>query len=479
MGIGAPAWERQYARTILVSDAVIIAASVAVAQIARFGLAASELQIPVLEQAQFALTYTTVSVVIAVVWFVGLAVGDTRDPKIFGVGAGEYKRVVNSTLLVFGAYAIIAYLLRAEIGRGYLLIALPLGLGLLLASRWGWRKRLHRRRARGESMYRALVVGERGKAAHLVGELARESFAGFEIVGAITQRGSNIDVAPGTPVLGAFDDIEAIVDRERIEVLIMVSADEISPERLRRIGWELDRRDVNLIVAASLTDIAGPRIHAIPVGGLPLIHVEYPKFVGRRRFLKRAFDLIGSVLGLVLISPLLLVIAIAVKAGSPGPVLFRQERVGLGGVRFEMLKFRSMVADAEDRLPGLLDQSDGNGVLFKMRDDPRVTRVGRFLRKYSLDELPQLFNVARGQMSLVGPRPPLPSEVVSYDEWAHRRLLVTPGITGLWQVSGRSDLSWEDSIRLDLYYVENWSLVGDILIVLRTIYTVLTKNGAY
>ncbi len=479
MSVGAPAWEKRYARKLLTSDVLIVIAAVATAQLLRFGGALAALQIPVFRQWEFALTYSAVSAILVVGWLIALAAGDTRDPKIFGTGPSEYKRVVNSTLFIFGAYAIIAYTLRAEIGRGYMLIALPLGLSLLLISRWAWRKRLHRQRGRGKNMYRTLVVGERSKAAHVLRELQRDTYAGFKIAGAVTQRGSSGDITPGVSVLGSFDGVIDVVDREQVDTLVMASADEISPERLRQIGWELDKRRVNLIVAASLTDIAGPRIHARPVAGLPLIHVEYPRFVGRRRAEKRLFDLLGSSVGLVLLSPVFLVIALAVRLGSPGPVFFRQERVGLGGAPFKMLKFRSMVADAEDRLPGLLDQSDGNGVMFKMRDDPRVTRVGRFLRKFSLDELPQLVNVFKGEMSLVGPRPPLPDEVSTYDQWTHRRLLVTPGITGLWQVSGRSDLSWEDSVRLDLYYVENWSLVGDILILLRTVKAMLFPKGAY
>jgi exopolysaccharide biosynthesis polyprenyl glycosylphosphotransferase len=248
---------------------------------------------------------------------------------------------------------------------------------------------------------------------------------------------------------------------------------------MRELGWALDARRVSLVVAPALTDVAGPRIHARPVAGLPLIHVEYPSFEGRLKWTKRFFDVVSSALGLVLLSPLLLALAIAVRRGSPGPALFAQERVGLGGETFRMLKFRTMVVEAEDLLPGLLDASDGNGRLFKLKRDPRVTRVGALLRRYSLDELPQLVNVLRGDMSLVGPRPPLRSEVEQYNPWEHRRFLVPPGVTGLWQVSGRSDLSWEDSIRLDLYYVENWSLTGDLAIVYRTARTVVSARGAY
>ncbi len=479
MTVGTPTWEIRYGRKLLFTDAIVVLVAVFGAQALRFGSTLAELQVPLPRYSEFAVTYTMVSAGLVVAWLFALTVGETRHPTVFGIGPTEYKRVVNSTLFLFGALAIVAYLVKADIGRGYLLIALPLGLALLLFARWSWRRRLHAQRHRGRNMYRTIVVGERNKVEHLINSLTRDRFVGFDIAGVVTEHGTPKALSNGAEVLGSYDDILEVVQAKSADTLIMVNADRISPRRLREIGWELDQRRVDLIVAASLTDVAGPRIHARPVAGMPLIHVEHPRFTGRRRVVKRASDIAASIVGLALLSPVFLVIAVLVRRDSAGPVLFRQERIGVGGKSFRMLKFRSMVADAEDRLPGLLDKSDGNGVLFKMRSDPRVTRVGAWLRKYSLDELPQLVNVLRGEMSLVGPRPPLANEVERYDQWTRRRLLVKPGITGLWQVSGRSDLSWEDSVRLDLYYVENWSLIADILIVLRTIKIVLAPNGAY
>ncbi|WCD92899.1 sugar transferase [Microbacterium sp. nov. GSS16] len=479
MSVGTPAWETRYGRKLLLTDVVVVIVAVFGAQALRFGSTLAELQVPLPRYNEFAVTYAIVSAGLVVAWLFALAAGETRHPTVFGIGPTEYKRVVNSTLFVFGALAIVAYLAKADIGRGYLLIALPLGMVLLLFARWFWRRRLHTQRQRGRNMYRTVVVGERNKVAHVTSSLTRDAFAGFDIAGVITEHGTPMALSNGAEVLGSYDDILDVVQAERADTLIMVNADRISPRRLREIGWELDQRRVDLIVAASLTDVAGPRIHARPVAGMPLIHVEHPRLTGRRRFVKRSADVMVSALGLVVLSPLFLVLAILVRTDSPGAAFFRQQRIGLNGKSFAMLKFRSMVADAEDRLPGLLDQSDGNGVLFKMRSDPRVTRIGAFLRKYSLDELPQLVNVLRGEMSLVGPRPPLAHEVEQYDQWTRRRLLVKPGITGLWQVSGRSDLTWEDSVRLDLYYVENWSLVGDILIVLRTVAVVIRSTGSY
>ena len=214
------------------------------------------------------------------------------------------------------------------------------------------------------------------------------------------------------------------------------------------------------------------------VNGLPLVHVSTPRITGASAFAKRSIDVVCSGLGLLLLFPLFAIVALVVKSDR-GPVFFFQERVGIKGQPFKMVKFRSMRTDAEEIKKQLAAQNEGHGLLFKMANDPRVTPVGRFIRKYSIDELPQLWNVFKGDMSLVGPRPPLPEEVEKYEEMVYRRLLVKPGITGLWQVSGRSDLSWEESVRLDLYYVENWSLTTDFVILARTVRAVFAKDGAY
>ena len=265
------------------------------------------------------------------------------------------------------------------------------------------------------------------------------------------------------------------------DTVVITSSDDLPPERLRQLGWSLESGRQYLVMAPSLTDVGGPRIHARPVAGLPLIHVETPSYDGLKHFAKRAFDLIGSAILLLALSPILVVLALVVRVTSVGPVLYRQERIGLNGEPFGMLKFRSMNVNADDKLAELLEaQGTSDRPLFKIRDDPRLTRVGGFLRRYSLDELLQLLNVLRGDMSLVGPRPQREGEVALYDSAAHRRLLLKPGMSGLWQVSGRSSLSWEDSIRLDLYYVENWSIVGDLVILWRTFRAVmLPQGGAY
>jgi exopolysaccharide biosynthesis polyprenyl glycosylphosphotransferase len=283
----------------------------------------------------------------------------------------------------------------------------------------------------------------------------------------------------GIPVYGTFDDVAVAVRAAEADTVIVLSCPELDGQKLRRLAWRLERGDVDLIVASSLMDVAGARTTIRPVDGLPMLHVEHPRLSGASRMVKTVFDRVGAAAGLVLLAPVLLGICAAVLRDSPGPVLFRQVRVGKGGREFVIYKFRTMHDGAEQRRGELAGRNDNDGVLFKMRDDPRITRVGRVLRRFSLDELPQLLNVLRGDMSLVGPRPPLPEEVAAYPADMRRRLAVSPGLTGLWQVSGRSDLSWEEAVRLDLRYVENWSFSLDCVILARTLSAVCRSSGAY
>jgi exopolysaccharide biosynthesis polyprenyl glycosylphosphotransferase len=283
----------------------------------------------------------------------------------------------------------------------------------------------------------------------------------------------------GLEVLGDLDQVPQLIEIYGADAVAVTSGEATRHNYLRELSWALESARVELLVHPGLIEVAGPRMHIRPYVGLPLLHVEKPHFTGWRRFVKRATDLLLTGIGLVVISPIMLAIAVAVKLGDGGPVIFRQTRVGLDGSTFTMFKFRSMHINAEERLADLRAAHPSMGTMFKMEADPRVTSVGRFLRKFSLDELPQLFNVFGGSMSLVGPRPPLPSEVDEYEDHARRRLLVTPGLTGLWQVSGRSLLSWEETVRLDLRYVENWTLTLDLLIMWKTFFAVVAKRGAF
>jgi exopolysaccharide biosynthesis polyprenyl glycosylphosphotransferase len=280
-------------------------------------------------------------------------------------------------------------------------------------------------------------------------------------------------------VFGEVDSISAAV-RDSGARSVAVLAGHIDAEKLRWISWQLEGTDTDLVVSPGLTDVGGRRLHIQPIAGLPLLHVSEPAFAGIRHLLKGAFDRVVAAVALLLLSPLLFGIAIVVRRTSTGPALFCQTRVGRNGKPFKMVKFRSMYVGAEQQVTELADENEASGgLLFKIRDDPRVTRVGRVLRRRSLDELPQLINVLTGSMSLVGPRPPLPTEVAQYGDEMRRRLLVKPGLTGLWQISGRSDLSWEESVRLDLHYVENWSLVLDMAVLWKTARAVVRAEGAY
>ena len=473
-------WRDTYATRLALTDLLVLVWVVFGVQIAWFGVTASELQFRG-RLNEVAVSYSVFSVSIIAAWMLMLGIYGSRGYRVLGTGPQEYKQVADATVRLFGLVAIVAFLFHVDIARGYILIAFPLGLAVLMLSRWMWRQWLGVQRLDGRFSSRVLLVGSEASAAHLARELTRQPAAGYFVVGACIPSGFVADYLPNTkiPVFSNVDKLQAAMVAVNADTVVITSSDELSPNRMRELSWSLEPGRQHLVVAPSLTDIGGPRIHTRPVAGLPLIHVETPRYEGMKLYTKRGFDMVGSAALIVALSPFLAIIAVAIRLSTPGTVLFRQDRIGINGHHFRMLKFRSMVTDAEAQLAALQDLSEGNTVMFKMKDDPRITPIGKFLRRFSLDELPQLFNVFGGSMSLVGPRPPLEKEVSEYENHVHRRFLVKPGITGLWQVSGRSNLSWEDTVRLDLYYVENWSLTGDIAILWRTARAVLAREGAY
>jgi len=475
------AWEIRYSRRLLYTDTLAVVGSVFGAQILWVKVHAWLVREPAIANAAqpFATVY---SIGLVALWLGFLSFFGSRDSRSLGVGFTEFRRVLQASFSAFGTLAVIVYLFNLQLARGYFFIALPIGLLLLLGTRRAWRSWLCEQRKAGEFSHKVVLVGSAGSVTHIARELNRRPQAGFVVLGACVPSGqeNSEKMGPEVPIIGDFDHLMATVETVGADTVIITSSDELSPPRIRELSWKLEPGQQHLIVAPNLTDIGGPRIHTRPVAGLPLIHVETPRFSGGKTHTKRIFDVVASSLMLLVLLPAMGAIAGAIKLRSPGPVLFRQPRVGKNGRPFHMLKFRSMVPDAEAHLERLRAEADaGNDILFKMKDDPRITPVGRILRRYSLDELPQLFNVLSGEMSLIGPRPPLRSEVEEYERHVHRRFLVKPGITGLWQVSGRSNLSWEESVRLDLYYVENWTLTGDLVILLRTAQAVLARDGAY
>ena len=475
--LGAP-WERGLPRLVLLADVVAVVLAAFLSSELRFGTARNA-AVPGAES----VNYLLVGAVLSASWVVALGVDGSRDIRILGIGAEEYKRVLRGTLYLFGMIAILAYAFAFEVARGYVALALPIGLLLLMLGRFLIRGWVARGRHRGAMRRRLLLVGGPQAVKYVHDTLDSEAGAGYKPIAAVLPgyraRDEGWLPIPVTTEVDGVDELVAQVREMDIEAVVITSGHPFVPDDVRRLGWDLQERGISLIMAPALVDVAGPRLHTQPLAGLPLLHLSTPRLSRGKAFVKRSFDVVASGLGMLVISPLLLAVALAVKATDGGPVLFRQERVGLRGEHFTMLKFRSMVVDAEEIKQQLMSDRGEEDVLFKMKDDPRITRVGRFIRRTSIDELPQLVNVLRGDMSLVGPRPHLPHEVEQYGQYVHRRFLVQPGITGLWQVSGRSDLSWEDAVRLDLYYVENWSVLGDLVILGRTVKAVLAADGAY
>ncbi|MCR2823947.1 sugar transferase [Microbacterium sp. zg.Y909] len=472
-------WWSSYSKRLVISDFVVLVVVVFGTQVLWFGLGNAEVAIRA-DARISEFSYWLFSAGLVVAWMWALRLIDSRNHRVIGTGTMEYRRVFDASVRLFGFIAICCFLLRIDVARGFLLISLPLGVVTLVLERWFWRRWINRRRRRGEYCARVLLVGSEQSVAHIAHELQRTPEAGYLVVGACVPTGMVADSIPGTniPIMGSVDTITGALEATGADTVAVTSTDDLPPSKVKEISWSLEAGRQHLVLAPSIVDIAGPRLHTRPVAGLPLIHVETPRFSRGQLFAKRMMDLTLSIGGLIMLSPLLLALAVVVKTSSPGSILFRQTRVGLGGREFTMLKFRTMVANAEELLPSLAVQSRdvGNEVLFKMTNDPRVTRAGRTMRRFSLDELPQLLNVVAGSMSLVGPRPPLPSEVEKYAEHVHRRFLAKPGITGAWQVSGRSTLSWEDSVRLDLSYVENWNVFADVVILLRTVRAVFAPG---
>lgn len=464
-------WERRYVRALLLGD---LAAGVA-AGAATFGLRFGD------EVTAYNRGYLGLSALLPVALLLVLGVSRAYERRYLFVGTDEYQRVFRGGVGLIAGAAVLSYALDLDLARSYVLAALPAAIGAVVVLRFALRKRLHLARARGESLRRVIVVGHEPSVVGITRQLRRERYHGLEVVGACLPPGARAGRTEvlDLPVYGTFDDVTSAVDLADADTVVVLSCPELDGVVLRRLAWRLERDEVDLVVASALIDVAGARTTIRPFDGLPMLHVEHPRLHGGIRIVKELVDRLGAVLLLALFGPVLLAVALLVRITSRGPVLFRQVRVGRDGRAFRIFKFRSMYVDAETRLADLRHLNEHDGVLFKIRDDPRVTPVGRWLRRFSLDELPQLLNVLAGQMSLVGPRPPLPAEVAAYAADVRRRLAVKPGMTGLWQVSGRSDLPWEEAVRLDLRYVENWSLSLDLVILLRTMTAVLRSSGAY
>lgn len=470
-------WWEKYILGLRLTDSVIITVVLLLAYVWRFGSSSSD---PARELSQ--LSYLWAAAAIGILWIMDLDICRSRDRKVIGSGALEYKLVIQSTVRVFGSIAILLVILNVGIVRGYFAVTLPVGLALLLAHRWIRRHLLAKRRRRGLDMTKAIILGNSADVSYVIDQLGKNLDVGYVVAGVALTRSDDTENAvllPRGAVSIPTQNLQESIVQTGAQAVVVAGPIPGGSLTIQKLGWSLEATSTQLVLASSLTNIAGPRVHFRPVEGLPLMHVELPQYTGGKHVFKRLFDVVLSSIALLILSPILLTLAIIVRMDSNGPAFFSQDRVGRNGETFKMYKFRSMIVNAEEQLAVLQKENEGSGVLFKMAHDPRVTRSGRWMRKYSLDELPQFLNVLRGNMSLVGPRPPLHSEVAQYEQHTGRRLLIKPGITGLWQVSGRSDLDWEEAVRLDLYYVENWSVAGDFMILWRTFKAVYEPSGAY
>lgn len=478
---GARAWEQQYLRGLRMTDTLAVTSAVAIAQWAR---TASDTTFAAWGSAH--LRYTLISLILTIVWISFLAIDRTRSPRVVGSGPEEYRRVVASTGRLFGLVAIGSLLLKFDLGRGYLAIAFSVGLLGILFGRRMWRRRIVAKRVKGQLQTSIILIGSREAVAEADSSFAKDPGSGYRVVGACVPNfndTSSKHISSGGREIPIYGDESGILEALAIssaDTVVVSAAEHLGLTGMRKLVWDLEPFDVDLVVSPGVVDIAGPRLNMRQVSGFPLLHIEKPQYHGAKRFGKKTFDAVFAMLALITALPLIAVAALMIKLDSPGPVFYKSERIGLGGVPFRMYKLRSMIVDADSKMSALMHTNEmAGGVLFKLREDPRVTRVGTWLRRYSLDELPQFLNVLRGEMSVVGPRPPLSRETAVYDDHARRRLLVKPGLTGLWQIGGRSDLAWDEAVRLDLLYVENWSLVQDLLIVAKTMRAVTKGDGAY
>lgn len=450
---------------LIVSDLAVIAISISI------GLLVSSRQSTWSIDPLLAIYGTPVA--IGLMWIGFLFLRGSYDQRVIGLGTDEIRRIVSATLWTFAVVAGVSYLIRADISRAYAFICLPLGLAVIVAVRFAWRSWLYRARSKGRFLVRTLVVGGNGARASLADKLDQDSYVGYAVVGEL-----GLPDPKASHLRAWLDVVDDALAATGAAAVAIDPGDDAPHDAVRQLAWRLEGRGIDLLISPGMLDVAGPRLSVRPAAGLPLLHLDEAALSRPQRFAKRALDLVGSTVILLPLSPVLAICAVAVKFSSPGPVIFKQKRIGRAGEPFTMLKFRSMRAGADREKEELRKQHSIDNPMFKLDNDPRITSAGKFLRRWSLDELPQLFNVFGGSMSLVGPRPHPIDDVNRYGLEAYRRLALKPGMTGLWQVEGRSGLDWSEALQLDLYYVERWSLSGDLILLARTVRAVLQGRGA-
>jgi exopolysaccharide biosynthesis polyprenyl glycosylphosphotransferase len=403
------------------------------------------------------------------------------------------QQIRRAAITLVALFAVVSAVVERSVALTTVIVVAPLLFAISIGARRVVALRLRRLRRAGIAVRRVVAVGAGEAITDLVDQLARVTDHPMVVIGACTEGGAlaedipvvgEIRVDPGSQADGlrGGPEVETVLDavqRLDADTVCVVSSTVLSGDRLRALSWALRDRGVDLVTAPGLVDMASHRVKFDRAGIVTLLHLRSVPWHGPRRLAKAVVDRVAAAIALVVLAAPMIAIGVAIRRTSTGPALYRQTRIGLGGRPFTMFKFRTMVANADALRGDLLDANENDGMMFKLRDDPRVTRIGRLLRRTSLDELPQLINVMLGQMSLVGPRPPLPCEVEDYGALEHRRLLVRPGMTGLWQVSGRSSLTWDETLRLDLRYIDNWTFGTDLRMLWRTVNVVIRGTGAY
>lgn len=470
---------RAYAETLLLGDFVGLLGGALLATFLRYG---SITPLVWFENVDFRIPYYQLSFGVSVLFIIAMWLEGLYDVERLSWGFGEIGRAARALALGVLALIMVTYWLKAPgLSRLWMAFAWVLCTTFVVVARLAAHGWLRSERRANRMLVRTVVVGCGDEAGRIIDALSVGRPQGLSIVGVLdAPTGAAVadEEFHGVPVFGASTDLREIVESRDIETVIIV-ATEFDHSEIARMIESLRGTAASIHLSSGLFEVLTSRVFVREIAGVPFVTLKGVAFTPFRRFVKRAFDLAGSIAIIVAGLPLWIGVALAIKATSKGPVFYRQERIGQGGVPFGMYKFRSMVVDADKRLAQLVAANEADGPLFKMKNDPRVTAVGRWIRKWSIDEFPQLLNVVRGEMSLVGPRPPLPNEVEEYTKYHWRRLEVLPGMTGLWQVSGRSQLSFEEMVRLDLFYVENWSVAFDLNILARTLPAVLTGKGAY
>ncbi len=471
--IGRPAsdWEQRYRRSVITSDTA--ATAFVVGAIGGF--------FGVRDAANWHENWAILAFGTELLVLGALALSRSWAPAVLGQGAEEFRRLGRALFAAVVVLSLGGIALTSRNIKLWIFVAIPAIALATMTERYLLRLRLHRQRKEGECLRPVLAAGSPATVRDLITRARKFPHLGWRVDAVCTAdgRGLDGDFLDGVPVVGLLTDVARYVRRDGFRVVAVTPDPHWSPDQLQRLAWNLEGSDAEMVVAPVLMEVAGPRLHVDAVLGIPLLRVSMPAFTGGRRVVKAFFDRLGAMFLLLLFSPLMVLVGVLVLLDSRGGALYSQRRVGKDGREFTIFKFRTMVTGAHKARAQLADVDEGAGLLFKVRRDPRVTRVGAVLRRYSLDELPQLFNVLTGSMSLVGPRPPLPEESAAYGPDIRRRLLVKPGLTGLWQISGRSDLPWDEAVRLDLRYVEDWSLALDAVILWKTLRAVLQGQGAY